>query len=78
MILLQKDNEIGPVSNIYDKYARSKEKVRNLDKEDQGESRIDLTNLLLKNDRTLLQLVTKKPISRMFEMFWSNLEIIVC
>lgn len=50
MILLQKDSEIGLVSNTYDKYVRSKEKVKNLDKEDKGESRIDLTNLLLKTD----------------------------
>lgn len=35
MILLQKDSEIGPVSNVFDKYVRSKEKVKNLDKEDQ-------------------------------------------
>lgn len=60
MILLQKDSEIGPVSNVFDKYVRSKEKVKNLDKEDQDESRIDLTNLVLETDRTLLRLVTKR------------------
>lgn len=68
-----------PVSNIHDKYVRPKEKVKNLDKEDQGESRIDLTNLML-GTRSNASPVSyeKEPISRMFEMLWSNLEIIVC
>lgn len=53
--------------------------MKNLDKEDQGESRIDLTNLML-GTRSNASPVSyeKESISRMFEMLWSNLEIIVC